>query len=74
VDGAVIYTVEVKNKTSEYIRNVRVQFTSYDAAGNIIDTDWTYVSGLSPGGPASGKGYATYFGREKEAGMRIMED
>ena len=70
-----IYTVEVKNKTSEYIRNVRVQFTSsYDAARQIIDTDWTYVTGLSPGGTASGKGYATYFRREKEAGMRIMED
>ena len=65
--GAVIYTVEVKNKTSEYTQNVRVQFTSYDAAGNIIDTDWTYVTVLSPGGTASGKGYATYFGREKEA-------
>ena len=69
-----IYTVEVKNNTSDYIRNVRVQFTSYDAAGKIIDTDWTYVTGLSPGGTASGKEYATYFGREKEAGMRIMAD
>ena len=71
VDGAVIWIVELRNNTPFYIENARVRFTSYDDQGRLMDTDYTYVSGLSPGGVSSSKGYATYFGQEKTARVGI---
>lgn len=70
-DGSVIYTVELKNNTSRYIDLVRVEFATYDAADNLITSDYTFVRGLSPGGTGSTKAYATYFGREKTAKIKI---
>ena len=70
--GAVIWNVQVRNNTSEYVSAVQVEFTTYDANGNLIDTDWGYVTGLSPGGSGSHKGYATYSGREQKAGIRVV--
>jgi len=69
--GAVIWTVEVRNNTARYVNLLRVDFTTYDAAGNVIDSDYGYVEGLSPGGVRSLKGYATYFGREERARIQL---
>lgn len=69
--GAVIWTAVVKNRSSDYVESVRVEFTSFDAAGRVVDTDWGIATGLAPGGTASAKGYATYFGTEKTASLRI---
>lgn len=71
-DGAVIYNVEVRNNTNKYVRSLKVEFTTHDSEGNIIDSEYTYVNGLSPGGTASDKSYATYFGREAKATIRIV--
>ena len=71
IDGAVIWNVEVRNNTVTYVRQMRVDFATYDANDQLIDSDFTYVSGLSPGGTASAKSYATYYGREKTARIRI---
>lgn len=70
--GSVIYTGVIRNNTSEYVSLLKVEFTSFDAQGRIADTDFTYARGLAPGGTASIKGYATYFGTEKRASLRIV--
>lgn len=70
-NGAVRYTVELRNNTERYIRQVRVDFTTYDAAGSVIMSDYTYVTGLSPGGVASESSFADYFGEEKRARIRV---
>lgn len=72
-DGAVIWTAVIRNNTTEYIRNARVEFTSLDANGRVMDTDFSYASGLAPGGTASAKGYATYFGGEERGRIRIVD-
>jgi hypothetical protein len=69
--GAVIWTAVIRNNTTEYVRSVPVEVTTFDAAGNVMDTDFSYATGLAPGGTASAKGYATYFGSEKKASIRI---
>lgn len=71
-DGAVIWSAMVRNNTGVYVENAQVEFTSYDASGQIVDTDFGYATGLSPGGTASVKGYATYFGRERRAEIRVV--
>jgi len=70
-DGAVIWNVEVRNNTSQYVSLLRVNFATYDANGRLIESDFTYVRGLSPGGTASTKSYATYYGREERARISI---
>ena len=70
-DGATIWTGVVRNNTSRYVERVRVEFMSFDAADRIVDTDFGYATGLSPGGTASVKGYATYFGTEQRASLTI---
>lgn len=70
-DGTVRYTVELRNNTSQYIDQVRVEFATYDAQGNLIESTFTYVSGLSPGGNASESGFATYYGNEEKAKIRV---
>ncbi|MEJ2182731.1 MAG: SH3 domain-containing protein [Nitrospirota bacterium] len=70
--GAVIWTVEVRNNTNNYVELLKIEFTTYDAKGNIITSDFAYVEGLSPGGTASTKSYATYFGKEEKAKIRIV--
>ena len=72
-NGAVIWNVEVKNNTIRYIESVKVEFCTYDSSGNIITSDFTYVNGLSPGGTASSKSYATYYGPEKKGRIRIVK-
>ncbi len=71
--GYVIYNVQVRNNTASYIKMVKVEFTSYDKSGNLIDTDFTFVTGLQPGGTASSKGYATKFGNEHKANIKIVQ-
>jgi len=73
VNGAVIWNVEVRNNTSRYIELVKVEFSTYDSSDKLITTDYTYVKGLSPGGTATAKSYATYFGREKTGRIRIVQ-
>lgn len=72
--GAIIWTVELRNNTNQYIRHKRVQITTYDSAGNVMDSDWTYVSGLSPGSVSSAKSYATYYGQEQTARIQVLPD
>ena len=72
VDGAVIWNVEVRNNTSKYIEYVKVEFSTYDANDKLITSDFTYVKGLPPGGTATAKSYATYFGEEKTGRIRIV--
>lgn len=72
IEGSVIWNVEVRNNTSRYVEYLEVEFTTYDGSGNIMDSDFTYVKGLSPGGTSSAKAYATYFGKEKKAGIKIV--
>jgi hypothetical protein len=72
-DGAVIWTVEIRNNTGEYLQSVRVDFTSYDASDRLVTTAFMYINGIPPGGKRSGQSYATYFGTEKRAKVDITD-
>lgn len=72
VNGAVVWNVEVRNNTNRYIETIKVEFSTYDSSEKLITTDFTYVKGMSPGGTATAKSYATYFGREKTGRIRIV--
>ena len=71
--GSVIWTVEVKNNTRRTVTLVRVEFASYDNTGKILTSASTHVSNIRPGGTGADTSYATYFGSEKSAGVRIAD-
>lgn len=71
VDGAVKWTVQLRNQSNRYIDNVEVELTTYDAAGNLITTHSTYVSAIPPGGTRSDESYADYYGTESNARIQV---
>lgn len=70
-DGAVIWTAVIRNHTDRYVDNVRVVFTTFDAQGNVLDTEYSYATDIPPGGTSSVKGYVDYFGREERGQIQI---
>jgi hypothetical protein len=55
------------------MKQVRVEFTTYDNVGKLITSEYPYVSGIPPGESRSDKSYATYFGTEKKATVVVTE-
>lgn len=70
-DGAVIWTAVIRNNTDRYVSSLRVEFTTFDSQGNILDTEFSYVQDIPPGGTSSVKGYADYFGREDKGQIQL---
>lgn len=69
--GTVIYTAVIRNNTGTYRPRLRVEFTTFDRDGRVMDTDFTFATGLSPGGTSSIKGYAVYYGGEADADLQL---
>lgn len=70
-DGTIHWNAEVRNLSQRYIENVRLELTTYDAAGRLVASDFTYVGAIPPGGARSDKAYADYYGTEKRAELRV---
>lgn len=71
--GTIKWNVSVKNKGPENLRNVKVEFTTYDGAGKMVSTTFTYVSAIPPGETRSESSYADFYGTEARAATRISE-
>lgn len=73
VDGAVIWNVKVKNKSSRYISMVRVEMVTYDKDQKMISTNHTYVNAIPPGESRSSKAYGDYYGTEHNAQAQVVD-
>lgn len=70
-DGTIKWNVRVKNNTGLYLRNVRVDFTSFDAGRKLISTRFMYVGPIPLGGTASDESYADLYGNEADAEVQV---
>jgi hypothetical protein len=70
-EGAVIWTVEVQNTSHKKLESVQVDFITYDANGQILDYDLTFVGPLAPGARKSSKGFAQLRGGEANVKFEI---
>lgn len=61
-DGAVVWTVEVRNTTGVQLEAVQVEFSTYDAAGRILAADFAFLDPIPPGETRSAEGFANYHG------------
>lgn len=69
--GQIIYNVEVRNNSPQYIKHVEVKLTTYDSRGNIVGSDSMYVSDIPRNGTSSNKGYATYSQQATDAKVQL---
>jgi DNA-directed RNA polymerase subunit RPC12/RpoP len=69
--GTIKWNVQVKNKSDHNISSVRVEFTTFDKAGALVATTFTYISAIPPGQNRSESSFADLYGTEERAALRI---
>jgi hypothetical protein len=69
--GTIKWNVQVRNKGSENIESVKVEFTTYDGTGKLIATTFTYVSAIPPGEVRASSSFADLYGTESRATTQI---
>lgn len=72
-DGAVIWVVEVRNNTNQLVESARIEFTSHDASGTILTSDFTFIGPIPAGETRASQSYATYLGTEATVGIKVGE-
>jgi hypothetical protein len=72
-EGAIIWVVEVRNVSSQLVESARIDFTSHDAAGRVLGSDFTFVGPIPPGETRAGKSFAPYLGTEATADFQPGE-
>ena len=72
-DGTIKWNVQVRNKSSRNVKSVRVEFTTFDAAGALVSTTFTYVHAIPAGGTRSDASYADLYGTETRAQVQIVD-
>jgi hypothetical protein len=72
-NGTIKWNVSVKNISDKPISMARVEFSTYDAAGKLITTTFTYVHAIPPGETRSDNSYADLYGNEAKANVQLTE-
>lgn len=69
--GAIKWTVSVRNVSDRYVQNAKVELTTYDKAGKLIATDFTFVDAIPPGEVRTEESYADLYGNEGNASLQV---
>lgn len=70
-EGAVTWVVEVRNTTSAPLGSVEIEFSTYDAAGQIVAAAFTFIDDIPPGETRLAEGVADYHGTEATAKFQV---
>jgi hypothetical protein len=68
--GGIVWTVEVENTGTEVIE-ATVDFATYDANGQILEYDFTFVGPITPGARAVGEGLADLRGTVDSVSYKV---
>jgi len=71
--GTIKWNVKIGNKSSQNIEAAKVQFETYDEAGKLVSTNFTYVDAIPTGQTRSTESYADLYGTERTANAQIVE-
>jgi hypothetical protein len=71
--GTIKWNVQVHNKSSENIGTVRVEFTTYDNAGKLVSSTFTYINAIPPGQTRSNESFADLYTTEDRAMVQITD-
>lgn len=71
--GTIKWNVQVRNKTSQNLSSVKVEFTTYDGSGKLVASTFTYVSAIPAGETRATESYADLYGTEQRANAVIAD-
>ena len=71
--GAIEWVVEVRNTTAQVVNLARLDFTSHDAAGTVLASDFTFAGPIPPGETRAAEGLADYLGTEATVDIKVAE-
>lgn len=63
-EGAVIWVAEARNTTNQTIESAQIDFTSHDASGQVLASDFTFVGPIPPGETRANQSLADLLGSE----------
>ena len=69
--GTIHWNAQVRNVSDKYVENVRLELTTYDAAGHLVTTTFTFVSAIPTGEVRSEESYADYYRTEQRAAVQV---
>ena len=72
-DGVIIWVAEVRNNTSRTVQNVDIEFTSHDASGQVLASDFTFVGPIQPGETRANEGLASLQGTEASVDIQVSD-
>jgi List-Bact-rpt repeat protein len=72
-EGAVIWVVEARNTGSQVVESAKIDFTSHDASGAVLASDFTFVGPIPPGETRAGQSFADFLGTEASVDMKVSE-
>ena len=70
--GTIKWNVQVKNNGQAYMRDAKVEFTTYDKQGSMVSTTFTYVQAIPPGGTRAESSFANLYGTEARASAKVV--
>ncbi|MGZ5384946.1 MAG: FxLYD domain-containing protein [Acidimicrobiia bacterium] len=70
-EGVIPWTVEVRNTSAAELGSVEIDFSTYDAAGKIVASSFTFLGPIAPGETQTSEGIADYHGTEASAKFQV---
>ena len=71
--GTIKWRVAVRNVSNRPIRNVKVEFSTYDKAGKLLSNDFSYVHAIPPGEIRDNESFADLYGTE-DSGRAVISE
>lgn len=71
--GTIKWNVQVRNKSSQYIGQVKIEFTTFDERNRLIASTFTFLDAIPPGEIRSTSSFADLYGTEKQATVQITD-
>jgi hypothetical protein len=71
--GTIRWNAQVRNISTQYIASVRLELTTYDAAGKLVATTFAYVQAIPPGEIRSTESFADYYRTEERAALQVTD-
>jgi Divergent InlB B-repeat domain len=72
-EAVIIWTVEVQNTGTVELETVRIDFVTYNASGQILAYDFTFVEAIPPGETRASEGLAELRGGEASVNYQVAE-
>nr|AUN36813.1 hypothetical protein [uncultured bacterium] len=72
-EGAIIWVAEVRNTTNQTVQNADIEFTSHDASGQVLASDFTFVGPIPPGETRANQSLADLQGTEASVDIRVSD-